>query len=74
MGVGKLLYGWCDSVSSSLPGHLHVILTPFTDATCAALYVLYFGVSASVTLSSDSGDIFKENLIVRVRIRRLIVL
>lgn len=28
--------------------HLHVILTLFTDATCAALYMLYFSLSALI--------------------------
>lgn len=70
MGAGKLLYARCNSVSASLLRHLHVILTLFTDATCAVLYVLYFSVSASVTLNPDSGYIFKENLVVRVCIRR----
>lgn len=51
-----------------------MILTLFTDATCTALYVLYFSVSASITLSPDSGYTFKENLIVRVCIRRLVAL
>lgn len=68
------MYARCDSVSASLLGHVHVILTLFTDAACAALYVLYFSVSAGVTLNPDSGYIFKENLIVRVCIRRLIAL
>lgn len=51
-----------------------MILTLFTDATCAALYMLYFSVSASVTNGSDSGYIFKESLIVTVCSRRLMAL